>query len=239
VTAPIAVALDAPDPQTLTRWAAAVAGVVSTVKIGLEVYLRDGAPAVWAVREAVGPDCGVFLDLKLHDIPATVGGAARSVQDLRPDFLTVHAAGGPEMINAAAHALPDTRITAVTVLTSLGRSDLDRLGMIGATESVADVVRRWALIAIDAGARALVCSPQEVAALRAVVPADITLITPGVRPTGADAGDQRRIATPSSALAAGADLLVIGRPITAASDPHAAAESIAQECSDALAKRGA
>ncbi len=98
MTAPIAVALDAPDPQTLTRWAAAVAGVVSTVKIGLEVYLRDGAPAVWAVRETVGPDCGVFLDLKLHDIPATVGGAARSVQGLRPDFLTVHAAGGPEMI---------------------------------------------------------------------------------------------------------------------------------------------
>ncbi len=110
--------------------------------------------------------------------------------------------------------------------------------MIGATESVADVVQRWALIAIDAGARALVCSPQEVAALRAVVPADITLITPGVRPTGADAGDQRRIATPASALAAGADLLVIGRPITAASDPHAAAQSIARECSDALAKRG-
>ena len=237
MTAPIAVALDAPDPHTLTRWAAAVAGVVSTVKVGLEVYLRDGAPAVDDVRGTVGPDCAIFLDLKLHDIPATVAGAARSVRDLQPDFLTVHASGGPQMIAAAAEALPDTRITAVTVLTSLSEPDLRRMGMIGNTESVSDVVRRWAVLAVDAGARALVCSPQEVAALRAVVPAEVTLITPGVRPAGADAGDQRRIATPASALEAGADLLVIGRPITGASDPRAAAESIARECLDALAER--
>ncbi len=235
--APIAVALDAPDAQTLTRWAAAVTGVVSTVKIGLEVYLRDGAPAVHAVRETVGPDCGVFLDLKLHDIPATVGGAARSVRDLRPDFLTVHAAGGPQMIAAAAEALPDTQITAVTVLTSLSEVDLHRLGILVGDDSVADVVQRWALLAVEAGARAVVCSPQEVAVLRGAVPADVTLITPGVRPAGADAGDQQRIATPSSALASGADLLVIGRPITAATDPRAAAQSIARECFDVLDHR--
>lgn len=238
MSAPIAVALDAPDPLTLTRWAESIAGVVSTVKIGLEVYLRDGAPAVRSVQAVVGPDTAVFLDLKLHDIPATVGGAARSVRELRPDFLTVHASGGPDMIAAAAQELPDTRITAVTVLTSLGESDLRRLGILDEAGSVVEVVQRWALLAVDAGARALVCSPQEVAALRAVVPADVTLITPGVRPAGADAGDQRRIATPASALAAGADLLVIGRPITAASDPRAAAQAIAEECRDMRAKRG-
>lgn len=237
MTAPIAVALDAPDPLTLTRWASAVAGVVSTVKIGLEVYLRDGATAVTSVRDVVGPDCGVFLDLKLHDIPATVGGAARSVRDLRPDYLTVHASGGPEMVSAAVSALPDTRITAVTVLTSLGDEDLRRLGLVEGDTTVADIVQRWAHIAVDAGARALVCSPQEVALLRASVPDDITLITPGVRPSGADAADQRRVATPSSALADGADLLVVGRPITASADPHAAAVSIAEECHAALLRR--
>jgi orotidine-5'-phosphate decarboxylase len=237
VTAPLAVALDAPDASTLARWATAVAGVVSTVKIGLEVYLRDGAPAVTSVREAVGPDCGIFLDLKLHDIPATVGGAARSVGDLRPDYLTVHASGGPEMISAAVRALPDTCITAVTVLTSLGEQDLRRLGILHGDATVADFVVRWAQIAVDAGARALVCSPQEVAEVRAVVPNDITLITPGVRPSGSDPGDQRRVATPSSALADGADLLVIGRPITGADDPRAAAMSIAEECRAALIRR--
>ena len=237
MTAPIAVALDAPDAHTLVAWASAVSGVVSTVKVGLEAYLRDGAPAVHAVREAVGPDCGIFLDLKLHDIPATVAGAARSVRGLRPDFLTVHASGGPEMIAAAVAVLPDTRVTAVTVLTSLGEADLHRLGILQGESSVVDLVQRWAMLAVDAGARALVCSPQEVAALRGVVPEDITLITPGVRPAGADQADQRRVATPASALAAGADLLVIGRPITGADDPRAAAQAIARECDAALAAR--
>lgn len=230
VTAPIAVALDAADAATMIRWAHQVGPVVSTLKIGLETYLRDGAPAVASAREAAGEQTAIFLDLKLHDIPATVAGASRSVAALEPDFLTVHASGGPAMIEAAAVTLPDTRITAVTVLTSLSEADLRMLGVLPDGEHVVDVVRRWAQLSVEAGARALVCSPREVAAVREVVPADVTLITPGVRPAGSDAGDQQRIATPGEAMAAGADLLVIGRPITGSRDPRAAAEMIAQEC---------
>ena len=230
---PIAVALDAPDLGTLRRWTREVAPAVSTVKIGLEAYLRDGAQAVETARDAsasVGAPCAVFLDLKLHDIPATVAGAARSVAPLAPDFLTVHASGGPAMVEAAARALPDTRIVAVTVLTSLASEDLAILGLLPPGRSVEDLVVTWARMAVDAGARAIVCSPQEVALVRAAVPDEVVLITPGVRPAGADPGDQRRIATPASALAAGADLLVIGRPITAADDPASAARSLADEC---------
>ena len=225
--APIAVAIDAPDLGVLRTWVAAVAPVVSTVKIGLEVFCRDGATAVHAAREAAGAhEPAIFLDLKLHDIPATVAGAAAAVAPLRPAYLTVHASGGAEMIAAAAAALPDTRIVAVTVLTSLDAEALHRIGISG-TPTQAAV--RLASLAVEAGARAIVCSPQEVAAIRAVVPHDIVLITPGVRPLGADVNDQRRVATPQQALADGADLLVIGRPITAAADPAAAALAIAQD----------
>ena len=171
----------------------------------------------------------IFLDLKLHDIPATVAGAARSVAALEPSYLTVHAAGGPAMIEAAATALPNTRITAVTVLTSLDASMVSDLGIDGSPQ---DIVLRWARMAVAAGARAIVCSPQEVAGLREVVPAEIHLITPGVRPVGADAHDQKRSATPRQALDDGADLLVIGRPITEQADPGAAARAIAAECAD-------
>jgi orotidine-5'-phosphate decarboxylase len=239
--APIAVALDAPDPATMEAWATAVAPVVRTIKIGLETYLRDGAQAVDRTRRAIDAEdttCSLFLDLKLHDIPATVAGAARSVAGLRPDFLTVHASGGPAMVEQAARTLPDTRITAVTVLTSLSPTDLDALGILSADDrggaAVEELVCRWASIAVDAGARAIVCSPQEVAAVRSSVGGDIVLITPGVRPAGSAAGDQQRIATPAQALAAGADLLVIGRPITGADDPRRAAELIAEECRSSL-----
>ena len=127
--APIAVALDAPDLSTLSAWAGAVGSHVSTLKVGLETYLRDGRDAVAAARTAA-PSCALFLDLKLHDIPATVAGAARAVSDLTPDFLTVHASGGPAMVSAAAEALPDTRIVAVTVLTSLSTQDLQALDLL-------------------------------------------------------------------------------------------------------------
>ena len=227
--APIAVALDAPDLDTLATWAGAVAPVVSTLKVGLEVYCRDGGQAVHAARRAArdagAGDVRVFLDLKLHDIPATVAGAAAAVAPLEPDFLTVHAAGGPQMIEAAAQALPGTRIVAVTVLTSLDDGVLDLIGMRG---PALEAAVRLAVLAASAGARAVVCSPLEVAAIRAAVPDDLTLITPGVRPAGASHDDQRRIATPEQALADGADLLVIGRPITAAADPGAAALAIAR-----------
>jgi orotidine-5'-phosphate decarboxylase len=226
VTAPIAVALDAPDLETAARWAAQVTPHVSTVKVGLELYLRYGPDAVAGVRGAGGVD--VFLDLKLHDIPATVRGAARAVAPLKPTYLTVHASGVPAMVRAAVEAVPDTKIAAVTVLTSLTEADLTAVGLTGPPR---DAVRRLASLAVDAGARALVCSPQEVAAVRAEVGPDITLITPGVRPAGAATQDQARVATPQEALAAGADLLVIGRPITASPDPEATAADLARQLS--------
>jgi len=220
--APIAVALDAPDLETAARWAGLVTPHVSTVKVGLELYLRYGPGAVASIRGASG--VRIFLDLKLHDIPATVTGAARAVARLRPDLLTVHAAGGWEVVRAAVEGAPDTAIAAVTVLTSLSQADLDRIGLAG---SMSDAVRRLSVLAVDAGARGLVCSPHEVAAVRAEVGPGIMLITPGIRPAGASPDDQARTATPEAALRAGADLLVIGRPITAAPDPGAAAAAIA------------
>ena len=220
--APIAVALDAPNLDTAARWAALVTPHVSTVKIGLELYLRYGPEAIASIRGASGVQ--VFLDLKLHDIPATVAGAARAVARLRPSMLTVHAAAGRAAISAAAEAAPTTKIVAVTVLTSLGEEDLDSIGLAG---PVSAAVRRLAALSVAAGARGVVCSPREVAEVRGEVGPDITLITPGVRPVGAEAHDQARIATPEEALRAGADLLVIGRPITGAADPGAAAAAVA------------
>jgi orotidine-5'-phosphate decarboxylase len=220
--APIAVALDAPDLATAKLWAKAVAPHVQVVKVGLEVFLRDGHDAVHIAREASG--CDIFLDVKLHDIPATVSGAARAVASLAPKYLTVHASGGPDMIRAAVDALPDTFVTAVTILTSLTQEQLTTMGWNGSAQ---DIVKRLAAQSVAAGARAIVCSPQEVAAVRAEVGRDTVLITPGVRPVGADAGDQKRIATPEQALADGANILVIGRPITGATDIGAAAAAIA------------
>jgi orotidine-5'-phosphate decarboxylase len=199
-----------------------VAPHVSTLKVGLELYLRYGPDAVASVRGASGVE--IFLDLKLNDIPATVAGAVRAVARLRPALLTVHAAAGAAAIRAAAEAAPSTRIVAVTVLTSLCEDDLRRIGLAG---PVSDAARRLAVLAVESGARGLVCSPQEVAALRAEVGDDVLLITPGVRPAGAAVNDQARVATPEEALQSGADLLVIGRPITGAADPGAAAATIA------------
>ena len=220
--APIAVALDAPDLETAARWAGLVTPHVSTVKVGLELYLRYGPEVVASIRGASGVK--IFLDLKLHDIPATVKGAARAVARLRPDLLTVHAAGGSEVVRAAVEGAPDTVVAAVTVLTSLSSADLEQIGMAG---PMSDAVRRLAVLGVESGARGLVCSPQEVAAVRSEVGPDVTLITPGVRPAGSSADDQARTATPEEALRAGANLLVIGRPITAAPDPGAAAAAIA------------
>ncbi|MCA1712976.1 MAG: orotidine-5'-phosphate decarboxylase [Actinobacteria bacterium] len=220
--APIAVALDAPDVETAARWAQAVTPYVSVVKVGLELFCRTGPSVVETVRGGTG--VGLFLDLKLHDIPNTVAGAARSVARLKPKYLTVHAGGGADMVRAAVEAAPDVCIAAVTVLTSLGDDALQQIGLAGPSQ---DAVRRLAVLAVGAGAAALVCSPQEVALVRAEVGPDVVLITPGVRPAGADVQDQARVATPERALADGADLLVIGRPITGASDPGAAAAQIA------------
>ncbi|HTL22945.1 MAG TPA: orotidine-5'-phosphate decarboxylase [Mycobacteriales bacterium] len=217
--APIAVPLDTQDLATAELWAKAVSPHVQVLKVGLELFCAHGP----AVVEAVSGDADVFLDLKLHDIPNTVAGAARSVAPLRPRYLTVHASGGADMVRAAVEAAPDVTIAAVTVLTSLSAQVLDAVGLAGPP---LDAVRRLAALAVGAGAGALVCSPQEVAAVRAEVGPGVVLITPGVRPVGADVGDQARVATPQQAIADGADLLVIGRPITGAPDPGAAAAEI-------------
>ena len=220
--APIAVALDTADLSMATRWAAAVAPHVSTVKIGLELFCHEGPAAVEKIRATA--DLDVFLDLKLHDIPATVAGAARAVAHLQPRYLTVHASGGPAMVSAAVSALPDTLVAGVTILTSLAAEELDRLGIEGPPT---DAACRLARIAVDAGARALVCSALEVARVRADVGPDIVILVPGVRPAGFGNQDQARVGTPEQARTDGADILVIGRPITGADDPAAAAADIA------------
>jgi len=222
--APIAVALDAPILSVAKEWAKQVSPFVSTLKIGLETYLRDGKDSIQTIREI--SDCDVFLDLKLHDIPATVAGACKSVLELNPKYLTVHASGGKDMIKAAAEAMPQTLIVAVTILTSIDEKNLQEIGFKNpANKSALDL----ALLAISAGARAIVCSPQEVSEIRRNVPKEIVLITPGVRPLGSNANDQQRIATPEEALTNGADLLVIGRPITSADDVGKAAKLISEE----------
>ncbi|WP_322755817.1 orotidine-5'-phosphate decarboxylase [Frankia sp. Cas3] len=227
---PVAVALDVPDGPQALRLARAVAPHVAVVKVGLELFYREGPTIVTALWEAIGGDpgpgpaeqdrIGLFLDLKLHDIPHTVAGGMRSVARLGPRYVTVHAAGGAAMVRAAVDAAPDVEIAAVTVLTSLSGAELVSCGFGGPPS---DVVRRLAALAVAAGARAVVCSPREVSAVRAEVGSDVTLITPGVRPAGANVDDQARTATPAAALRAGSDLLVVGRPIIASSDPGAAA----------------
>ena len=224
----LAVALDTTSVDQARLWAQQVAPHADVLKLGLEFYLRNGAEGVLQVRQAA-PECGLFLDLKLHDIPATVGGGARAVSGLRPDILTVHAAGGAAMIAAAAAELPDTAIAAVTVLTSLDSKELGRLGLPGSNE----LVPLWAGAAVEAGARAVVASAQEAQSLRAALGPVPTLITPGIRPIGAGTDDQARITTPTVAIADGADVLVVGRPITTAPNPGAAAAEIAAEISAA------
>ncbi len=216
----ICAALDVPDPAAAERLASKLAGHVGLFKVGLELFVAHGRAAVEAVRK---PGLPIFLDLKLHDIPQTVESAARGVAALGVDYVTVHASGGTEMIRAARRALPRTKLLAVTALTSLGPEDLDAVGL------SRDAVPRLAKLAIGAGADGVVCSPQEVAALRASLGPAPLLVVPGIRPAGAAAGDQRRTGTPAEAVRAGASILVIGRPLRDAPDPAAAADAIARE----------
>jgi orotidine-5'-phosphate decarboxylase len=216
----ICAALDVPDPAAAEKLAARLAGHVGLFKIGLELFVAHGRAAVDAVRKHGLP---IFLDLKLHDIPQTVESAARGVAALGVEYVTVHASGGAEMIRAARRALPRTKLLAVTVLTSLGPEDLDAVGL------ARDAVPRLAGLAIGAGADGVVCSPQEVATLRASLGPGPLLVVPGIRPAGAAAGDQRRTGTPAEAVRAGASILVVGRPLRDAPDPAAAADAIARE----------
>ncbi len=205
---------------------ARTASVPGWMKVGLELFCAVG-PAI--VRDLAARGTRVMLDLKLHDIPETVSRATRQVGDLGAGLLTVHAGGGRAMLEAAvaaARATGTTRILAVTVLTSLDEADLAEVGAIG---PAAELVLRRARLAIAAGCDGVVASPHEAAAIRALAPDGFLIVTPGIRPAGSDAGDQKRITAPSVARAAGADLLVVGRPLRDAADPAAAARAIADE----------
>jgi len=206
---PIILALDTDDLSTAKKWIEITEDAIDVYKVGLEFFLKYGSGGLQELREV--REFALFLDLKLHDIPNTVSGAVSSVKDLKPKFLTVHAAGGFPMIKAAADSAPDISITAVTVLTSL---DAHELSVMGVPLSPLDYAVSLAKNAVAAGARSIVCSPLEVAAIRSEVGMDIELITPGVRPADAELGDQSRVMTPKEAINSGANYLVIGRPIT-------------------------
>jgi orotidine-5'-phosphate decarboxylase len=225
-SAGIIAALDTPDPGRAEAWARAVAPHVGLLKVGLELFCAAGPQVV----RQVAAHRPVFLDLKFHDIPNTVAGAVRSVCATHPAMLTLHGGGGSAMIEAARRAAEDSlgenrpAILAVTVLTSF---TTEALAATGVSDGPAQQVLRLARLALEAGADGLVCSPQEVSRLRDAFGEAPLLVVPGVRPAGSAAGDQARTATPEDTVAAGADWLVIGRPITAAADPAAAAAAIA------------
>jgi len=219
------VALDTASPALARAWAEAVAPWCGLVKLGLEFFLANG-PA--GVRSITGRP--VFLDLKLHDIPNTVARAVGAVLPLGPRMLTIHASGGPAMMTAARRAAEHAGaerplLLGVTVLTSLDEAVLGAIGVVGGTVEQA---LRLGRLAVSAGADGLVCSAYEVAALRAELGEEVKLVVPGIRPLGSEAGDQARTMTPEQAVAAGADWIVVGRPITAAPDPVEAAAAISR-----------
>ncbi|HUD53567.1 orotidine-5'-phosphate decarboxylase [Parvibaculum sp.] len=223
---PIFCALDTVDEAHAASLARGLKGTVGGVKLGMEFFYARGPQGYAKVAEAGLP---IFLDLKLHDIPNTVAGGIRATLALKPAIVNVHAAGGLAMMRAAADAAKeagDARplVVAVTMLTSLDQSDLVATGVSG---TPADHVLRLAHLAAEAGLDGVVCSAHEIERLRAELGRDFKLVVPGIRPAGADVADQKRIMTPSDALARGADILVIGRPITGARNPREAAEAIA------------
>jgi len=228
MTSRLIAALDTADPARAAAWAGALAPHLGMAKLGLEFFLANGARGLRAIA-AAAPGLPIFLDLKLHDIPATVAGAVRAVLPLAPRFLTLHAAGGTAMIAAARQAAESAGaarplLLAVTVLTSL---DDAALAATGVPDGAARQVERLARLALAAGADGLVCSPHEVGLLRAALGPAPVLVVPGIRPEGAARGDQARTMTPAQAVTAGADWIVVGRPITGAADPAAAAAAIA------------
>ena len=233
----LAVALDLPDRAALLAMAHGIGPEVGVLKVGLEAFVAEG-PSL--VREIVASGAGVFLDLKLHDIPNTVGRAAAAAAATGASIVNCHAAGGTEMMKAfgegcragaakAGRAAP--KLIAVTVLTSLDGAALSAIGLTGSPREAA---LRLAVLARESGLDGVVCSPEEIVAIRAACGKDFLLVVPGVRPQGATAGDQKRVAKPADAIREGADLLVVGRPITGSPDPAAAARAIVAEIASAL-----
>jgi len=218
------VALDFPDAEQALTLVDRLEDSVRWYKVGLELYLSAGNSVV---QTLVRHGFSVFLDLKLHDIPNTVDGAVKTAGKSGASLLTIHASGGPAMVEAAARSAATLenppKLLAVTVLTSMDRQQLEATGISATT---ADQVQRLAQMSIEAGADGLVCSAQESVMLRGLLGPGPLLVTPGIRPADADKGDQKRVVTPEAALRNGASYLVVGRPITQSADPRAAAESI-------------
>ncbi len=228
----IFVAIDTPDLEGAVALARDLDGLVGGVKVGKEFFTANGPEGVRRIGAEGMP---VFLDLKFHDIPNTVAGAVRSALGLGPAILNVHAAGGRTMLEAARDAAAEAgdkrpMVIAVTVLTSLDRSDLDATGV---HDDVVEQVTRLAVLARDSGLDGVVCSAHEIMRLRGACGKDFKIVTPGIRPAWAATGDQKRVVTPAEAVHLGADYLVIGRPITAADKPADAAKRIADELADA------
>jgi len=230
---PILCAIDTSDLGQATSWAAKLADAVGGIKLGLEFFNARGPKGVIEVMRA--SELPLFLDLKFHDIPNTVAGAVKSVVPLKPAIINVHAVGGRAMMEAAAkaareaaeeHMVDRPLVIGVTVLTSMDDTDLGEIGVAG---TAFDQVRRLAELAKISGLDGVVCSPHEAAALRRDLGPNFKLITPGVRPSWAATNDQKRVMTPAEVLAAGADYMVIGRPITGAPDQAAAAKRIVME----------
>lgn len=232
----LAFPLDFPDLATARRRAEPLVESAGVLKVGLELFVKEG-PASIRLGEELG--ASIFLDLKLHDIPATVDGAVASAAGLGVRYLTIHAQGGPKMVEAAvsraARESPNLTILVVTVLTSLDDGDLRATGVTG---SPADQVLRLAKMAYATGARGFVCSPNELRTLRAALGPNVVLVTPGIRPAGTNVGDQKRTGTVRGAILEGADVLVVGRPIRDAQDPAAAASAISADIEVALRERG-
>ena len=226
------VALDLPDASKALDLVERLEGTCTWFKVGLELFASAG-PSV--LEPILDRGCSVFLDLKFHDIPNTVAGAVRSAAGLGARMLTIHASGGPAMLIAARKALDGIanppQLLAVTMLTSM---DTDEMNAVGLERSPAQQVNLLAQMTLESGIRGFVCSPQEVAAVRALAGADAAIVVPGIRPADSDVADQKRIATPAETLRMGAGYLVVGRPITKASDPAAAASAILTEMATAL-----
>lgn len=226
----IALALDVPDLDAAKALIEKTHEHVGTFKVGLELFTAVGPAAVEAVH-AVDAKC--FLDLKLHDIPATMGRSVARAASMGVAYLTVHAVAGLDSLEQANLNAGSTRLLAVTVLTSLDATALEAIGLVGGPR---DSVDRLARLAWSAGLRGFVTSAQESATLRAALGPEAFLVTPGIRPAGSDVGDQKRVMTPAEAIAAGSDLLVVGRPIRDANDPTEAAAEIARQVALALSR---
>jgi len=226
----IALALDVPDLDTAKTLIEKTSAHVGTFKVGLELYTAVGPAAIEAVH-AAGAKC--FLDLKLHDIPATMGRSVAQAASMGVAYLTVHGVAGLDSLQQASDNAGSTRLLAVTVLTSLDAAALEAIGLSGGPRNAAD---RLAKLAWDAGLRGFVTSAHECAALRAALGEEAFLVTPGIRPSGSDVGDQKRVMTPADAIEAGADLLVVGRPIRDADNPTEAAADIARQVQLALSQ---